>query len=391
MLRFTLHRPSQNSAVSTCCHAMSCRDVSGRVHVGVRPVPASHTYEGRLALATLRCDVLAGMAGLRRVRSFHFFDPAGSLLLQSGHEQTPPGFEDAPVEAGLLCDVPGFCTVPAAERVMPLMLRFSRRITSNLRARSVLVFWAQSLRRSPSLDLKAPIRILTLRRRFDPRAARASLACNRRSRSASLARKPLGAGHLTSGQCHRERDTPVHADDAADPGCGDRFGDHSERDMPTARPLTCDAARLPVHEGAAAFELYPADLRPPAHWTVPGCRGGPEQPAARRSANPHPDRLYATSGADGSRRRSSATPGQGHATPAAERSATPQASHRAAAQASVSCAAWALNPGVGPFQRRHIRVAPGRGSTRTGRGRTARPGALPVRRSDTDGTSWHAT
>jgi hypothetical protein len=72
MLRFTLHRPSQNSAVSTCCHAMACRDVSGRVHIGVRPVPASHTYEPRLGLATARCDVLAGVTGLRRERSFHF-------------------------------------------------------------------------------------------------------------------------------------------------------------------------------------------------------------------------------------------------------------------------------------------------------------------------------
>jgi hypothetical protein len=111
-------------------------------------------------------------------------------------------------------------------------------------------------------------------------------------------------------------------DNAADPGCGDRFGDHSERDMPTARPLAGDAIRLPICKSVAAFELYPADLRPPAHWTVPGCRGGPEQPAARRSAGPHPGRLYATSGADGSRRRGSATPGQGHATPAAERSTT---------------------------------------------------------------------
>ena len=43
------------------------------------------------------CDVYA---------AFHFLDPAGRFLVQSGDEQTPPGFEDAPVEAGLLCDVP---------------------------------------------------------------------------------------------------------------------------------------------------------------------------------------------------------------------------------------------------------------------------------------------
>src|SRR5664280_927304 len=106
MLRFTLHRPSQNSAVSTCWHGMSCRDVSGRVHVGVRPVPARNAHEGRLALATLGSDVLAGVTGLRRVRSFYFLDPTGRFLLQAAREQTPTGFEDAPVEAGLLCDVP---------------------------------------------------------------------------------------------------------------------------------------------------------------------------------------------------------------------------------------------------------------------------------------------
>ena len=106
MLRFTLHRPSQNSQVSTCCHGMSCRDISGRVHIGVRLVPASHAHEGRLVLATLRSDVLAGVTGLRRVRSFDFLDPAGCFLLQTSNEHAPSGFEDAPVEPRLLGDVP---------------------------------------------------------------------------------------------------------------------------------------------------------------------------------------------------------------------------------------------------------------------------------------------
>src|ERR1035437_1118287 len=88
--------------------------------------------------------------------------------------------------------MPGFCTVPAAEPVMPLTLRFSTRITSNLAARSVLVFSSQSLRRSPSLAFNRPIRVLTFLRRFDPRRARASLRCSRRGRSASFARQPLG-------------------------------------------------------------------------------------------------------------------------------------------------------------------------------------------------------
>src|ERR1035437_798348 len=88
--------------------------------------------------------------------------------------------------------LPGFCTVPAAEPVMPLTLRFSTRITSNLAARSVLVFSSQSLRRSPSLAFNRPIRVLTFLAAVRPRRARASLRCSRRSRSASFARKPLG-------------------------------------------------------------------------------------------------------------------------------------------------------------------------------------------------------
>src|SRR5450759_5453105 len=31
--------------------------------------------------------------------------------------------------------------------------------------------------------------------------------------------------------------------------------------MPTGRPVSCDAVRLPVDQGAAAFERHPADLR----------------------------------------------------------------------------------------------------------------------------------
>ena len=70
MLRFMLHRPSQDSAISACCHDLSCRDICGRVHVGVRPVPASHAHESRLALATRRCDVLAGVCDLYAAFTF---------------------------------------------------------------------------------------------------------------------------------------------------------------------------------------------------------------------------------------------------------------------------------------------------------------------------------
>src|ERR1035437_849802 len=71
--------------------------------------------------------------------------------------------------------LPGFSTVSRAEQVIPLTLRSSTPITSKLRARSVLVFSTQSLRRSASLAFNRPIRVLTFLRRTDPRAARVSL------------------------------------------------------------------------------------------------------------------------------------------------------------------------------------------------------------------------
>jgi len=57
----TLHRPTQASEVCTCCHAHVLRDTSGRVHVSVCPVPERNAHESRLALTTLRSDVLAGL------------------------------------------------------------------------------------------------------------------------------------------------------------------------------------------------------------------------------------------------------------------------------------------------------------------------------------------
>src|ERR1019366_3381863 len=76
-----------------------------------------------------------------------------------------------------------------------------------------------------------------------------------------LQAQPARTGHLTCGQRHRDSDATINTDDAARAGCGHRVGDHGEPDMPTARPVARDAVRLPASEGAAAFELHPADLR----------------------------------------------------------------------------------------------------------------------------------
>jgi hypothetical protein len=323
MLRFTLHRPSQNSAVCACCQAMSCCDVSGRVHIGVRVVPAGHAHEGRLALATVRCDVLAGVTGLRRVRSFDFLDPAGRFLLQPGHEQTPTGFEDAPAQPGLGCDVSawfrhgsprgaghGFeVEVLDSDHVGPageVGAGFLGPVFA-----PVSVFGFQPCDQGLHLVVAA-----------DPRAARASLRPSRRSRFASLRLSPAGlvispVHSATATVTPRSRPTPPPA-----PGAGIGSG------------TTADAiCQWPARSPAMGYDFHPASPRLCLNQTQPILghqHTGPctvvaadrPTPQARRSANPHARRPDTTSDADGSRRRRSATPGQGPATPAAEPSTT---------------------------------------------------------------------
>src|SRR5450759_2920507 len=261
MLRFTLHRPSQNSAVSTCCHGMSCRDISCRVHVGVPLMPASHTHEDRLALASLRCDVLAGVTGLRRVRSFDLLDPTGSLLLQPGHEQTPPGFEDAPIEARLLGDVParllhgsprGAGHALDVEALDPDHVETGGEVGAgflNPVFAPVAVPGFQLA--DQGLHLPAAVR---------PAPGAREPALEPQEPLGFFRAQPSRAGHLAGGQRHRDGDTTIHTDDLTCARRGDRFGNHSERDMPTTRPVTGNAVRPPVRQVAAAFERNPTDL-----------------------------------------------------------------------------------------------------------------------------------
>ena len=99
---------------------------------------------------------------------------------------------------------------------MVAIFRSSTRIRSNRLVMSVLAFSAQSLRRSLSRTRSRAIACLTRPRRFDPRCARASVRCSRRS----LAR----SGAVRAGQCSN---SPV--DSAADTA--------TPRSMPTTWPL----------------------------------------------------------------------------------------------------------------------------------------------------------
>jgi hypothetical protein len=103
-LRFTVRRPPCGE-VSLCWDRPSGGDVAGRVDVGVaRPRAAGDAGEDRLALAVFGCDVPAGGASLRRVRSRNAFESARSFLVEAGNKPTPPSTTDRAVEAPLRCD-----------------------------------------------------------------------------------------------------------------------------------------------------------------------------------------------------------------------------------------------------------------------------------------------
>ncbi len=86
--------------------------------------------------------------------------------------------------------VPGYSRVPRAERVIARTFKSSTRMVWKRRATSVVIFSTQSRRRSVSRARNlARVRFVRARR-ADPRRARASCCCNRRSRSTSPALRP---------------------------------------------------------------------------------------------------------------------------------------------------------------------------------------------------------
>ena len=261
MVRFTLHRPSQNSAVSTCCDAMSCRDVSGRVQLGVRPVPARSAHEPRLALATARSDVRAGLPVADVYAAVTFSTRPGAFCSHRAASRPHPNVR-MPQLRPVFCVtfLPGFCTVPRAERVMALTLRYSTPNTSNLRARPVLCLLHPVLAPVAAGGLQAGDQGLHLAAAIGPAGGPGKPALQPQEPLSFLHAAPGRTGQLTRGQRHRNRHTPNHADDDAGPRCGDRFGNHGERDMPTTSPVGCAAVRRPPRQRAAAFELHPTDL-----------------------------------------------------------------------------------------------------------------------------------
>ena len=153
---------------------------------------------------------------------------------------------------------PGSALVPRVERVMSFTRKSSTRIRSNRRARPVLVFSTQSLRRSASRARRRAITAESLARRAEPRRARASFLCSTRNRAQS------GLGQCSScpvDSTARYSDTSVYADHLPRAGSRNRFRHYRESDVPAARRITGHRVGLRVTHGASASVSHPADLR----------------------------------------------------------------------------------------------------------------------------------
>lgn len=99
MLRFAVHGPGIPEA-SPRSHGMSCRDVPGRVQVGIAGKAAGPAAEDGLALARSSVNRSACAATPRGERWVHSFDAAGGFFVKPALEKTPAGDEDFPVQGG---------------------------------------------------------------------------------------------------------------------------------------------------------------------------------------------------------------------------------------------------------------------------------------------------
>ena len=219
-------------------------------------------------------------------RGSDLLHPARRLVLQSAHQQPPPRPQDPPVQPGLLPDVPARALPACLSRTGSCyaICRPSTRITSKRRARSVLVFSAQSVRRSVSRARSRAIACLTRPRRFDPRVARASLRCSRRSLIRSRAVRAGQCSNSPGRQGRGDHHPPVDPHDLAGARCRDRIGNGREGDMPAPGAVHRDPVGLHLRRhGAGPAEPHPpglghpdlADLTGhPAHVPLPAASPG---------------------------------------------------------------------------------------------------------------------
>jgi hypothetical protein len=269
-LGFAVRPPAQRRA-SPRSHRMPCGDVSSRVHVRVADISAGHAAEEGLALAALRCDVPAHRATLAGVRGMNLLHPVGGLILQAARQQAPAGTQDAPVQRGLLPDIPAraFDGAPGrtghvgdAQVLDPDQVEPAGQICRGLLSPVLApITFPGAQPRDLGLDPGTP--------GGAPRGAGELVL--QPSQPDLLGREQARtAQQLASGQGSRHRHPAVHAHHLAGTRTGDGQRDGSERDMPSPGPVTGDPVGLGRWDGARPSEPHPPGLRHPDLTDVPG-------------------------------------------------------------------------------------------------------------------------
>jgi hypothetical protein len=276
-LRFTLLRDPY-WRLSACTDGPSGRDVDCRVHVRVRLMSAGDTPEDRLALAVVRCAMPAGAAGLRRIGRVDLLDSSRGFMLQSAYERTPAVGQDAPIQTG-------FCAA-SVRQVHALSLWIWLGLGAPCHPGNVKVFNANDVEpsRQRRADLLDPVLAAIAGARVElgdgdlhllttvGTALTASHAALQAFEPCLFTfREPGARPQFASGQCGRDSEAAVQANDFACTWRRDGLWNDCKRDVPAAYPVTSDAIRPRFRNRTRQSHSYPADLRdvdrcpPPVH------------------------------------------------------------------------------------------------------------------------------
>jgi len=263
-VRFAVRRPGIPEA-SPRSHGVPRRDIPSCIHVSVADETAGRTREVRLVLARLPVHVPARRAPLTCVRGLDPFHPAGRLVLQPTHEQTPSGLQDLAVKPRLLADI-------SARGLGGPLGRPGH-------AANLQVFDADHI--EPAGQICTGL--------LRPILASVGLAgtqsANRMLHTMATVRIPLGTGELalqppqphslprsqagrvqqfTRRQRCADHNTAVYADNLAGAQRGDRTGYGGEGDMPSPGTIQCHPVGLhPRRHCAGPTEPHPPGLRYP--------------------------------------------------------------------------------------------------------------------------------
>jgi hypothetical protein len=261
-LRFTVRGPA-GAEVSPCCHRPSGGDVACGVHVGVaRPRIAGDAPENRLALAVFRCDVPTVRASLRRMRCGNELKPPAGLVLQPGHQQSPPLTADLAVETPFLRDAGARVFTSPARRsghrahfqVLDADgVEAARQIGGGLfHPVTAAICVAGAQLRDGQLCSCAPVRSALRPGQMPLQPAQSFGFAGAKARSMQ---------QLLVGQRNRDRYAAINTHHAAIARPRNRVGDHSESDVPAPRTIQGDSVRLRgVSDGAGPAEAHPADF-----------------------------------------------------------------------------------------------------------------------------------